>query len=171
LALIICCHPFAGSAPRFGKNPGADENASPLFGLPLSILLLRERATAKKVVGTLLTTLGVGSSSPNMPDRIAHWAFGWYNDSHSKLYQGAYHEMNLRVPGPTPLPPSVIKAMNRQMVSHRGDEFATIFKEVTTELKTFFQTSNDVLILASSGTGGLEAAVVNFLSMSPNFWI
>ncbi len=72
--------------------------------------------------------------------------------------------MNLRVPGPTPLPPSVIEAMSRQMVSHRGDEFATIFREVTNELKTFFQTSNDVLILASSGTGGLEAAVVNFLS-------
>lgn len=70
----------------------------------------------------------------------------------------------LRVPGPTPCPPEVLKAMGWQMVNHRGPEFHEIITEVTENLKKFFQTKNDVLLLTGSGTGGLEAAVVNTLS-------
>jgi len=74
--------------------------------------------------------------------------------------------MQLRVPGPTPCPPQALQAMGRQMVNHRGREFAGILNSVTTKLKQVFQTEGDVFILTSSGTGGLEAAVVN--TLSPN---
>jgi len=70
----------------------------------------------------------------------------------------------LRVPGPTPCPPEVLKAMAWQMVNHRGPEFHQLITDVTADLKTVFQTKNDVLLLTGSGTGGLEAAVVNMLS-------
>ena len=70
----------------------------------------------------------------------------------------------LRIPGPTPCPPEVLKAMGWQMINHRGPEFQKILSDVTAKLKQVFQTKNDVLILTGSGTGGLEAAVVNTLS-------
>ncbi|GIW08986.1 MAG: class V aminotransferase [Dehalococcoidia bacterium] len=72
--------------------------------------------------------------------------------------------MNLRIPGPTPCPEPVLQAMTRQMVDHRGPEFKEILLRVTDRLKHFFQTQNDLLILTAAGTGGLEAAIVNFLS-------
>ncbi len=72
--------------------------------------------------------------------------------------------VELRVPGPTPLPEEVIQAMTKQMINHRGPEFGQILNEVTANLKQIFQTKNDVLLLTSSGTGGLEAAIVNTLS-------
>jgi aspartate aminotransferase-like enzyme len=71
---------------------------------------------------------------------------------------------NLRIPGPTPLPDAVREAGSRQMVNHRGPEFKELLGRVTAGLQRGFRTTNDVLILTSSGTGGLEAAVVNFLS-------
>ena len=70
----------------------------------------------------------------------------------------------LRVPGPTPCPPEVLKAMAWQMVNHRGPEFHEMLTEVTENLKKVFQTKNDVLLLTGSGTGGLEAAIVNTMS-------
>ncbi len=73
-------------------------------------------------------------------------------------------QMQLRIPGPTPLPPDILQAMTKQMVNHRGKEFAGIIGQTTSRLKEFFQTQSDVLILTCSGTGGLEAAVVNTLS-------
>jgi len=71
---------------------------------------------------------------------------------------------NLRIPGPTPCPEAVLKEMSRQMINHRGSEFAQILNDVTDKLKQLFQTKNDVFLLTGSGTGGLEAAVVNTLS-------
>lgn len=70
----------------------------------------------------------------------------------------------LRIPGPTPVPDDVRRAMARQMINHRGPEFAETINRTTKNLKTFFQTRNDVFILTGSGTGGLEAAIVNILS-------
>lgn len=72
--------------------------------------------------------------------------------------------MNLRIPGPTPVPGDVLEAMGRQMINHRGPEFAEIITRVTERLKTLFQTQNDVLTLTASGTGAMEAMVVNVLS-------
>ena len=71
---------------------------------------------------------------------------------------------NLRIPGPTPCPPEVLQAMTKQMINHRGSEFADILKNVTADLKALFQTENDLFCLTGSGTGGLEAAIVNVLS-------
>ncbi len=72
--------------------------------------------------------------------------------------------MNLRIPGPTPLPPEVRQALGRDVISHRGGQFSDLLNEVTRQLRVFFQTQGDVLILTGSGTGGLEAALVNVLS-------
>ena len=72
--------------------------------------------------------------------------------------------MQLRVPGPTPCPSQALQAMGRQMINHRGGEFDKILKSVTEKLKQAFQTKGDVFLLTSSGTGGMEAAIVNTLS-------
>lgn len=72
--------------------------------------------------------------------------------------------MQLRIPGPTPCPERVLQAMTHQMINHRGKEFGHILQRTTELLKDFFQTQNDVFILTGSGTGGLEAAIVNTLS-------
>jgi aspartate aminotransferase-like enzyme len=72
--------------------------------------------------------------------------------------------VNLRIPGPTPLPPQVLKALQRPMINHRGSEFSAMQKSIVARLQNIFETQNDVLILPGSGTAGLEAAVVNVLS-------
>jgi aspartate aminotransferase-like enzyme len=71
---------------------------------------------------------------------------------------------NLRIPGPTPLPDEVLKVIGRQMINHRGPEFRQIQDNVLADLKKLFLTKNDVFLLTGSGTGGLEAAVVNTMS-------
>ncbi|TMF22128.1 MAG: alanine--glyoxylate aminotransferase family protein [Chloroflexi bacterium] len=70
----------------------------------------------------------------------------------------------LRIPGPTPLPERVVRSMTRPMIDHRGPEFATILAEITAGAKRVFKTENDLLLLTSSGTGGLESAVANLVS-------
>lgn len=70
----------------------------------------------------------------------------------------------LLTPGPTPLPPQVCEAMARPIIHHRTPQFQVILKEATEGLKYVFETKNDVFILASSGTGAMEAAVINILS-------
>jgi len=70
----------------------------------------------------------------------------------------------LMIPGPTPVPDSVLKKMGSPMVNHRGKEFAQVLKDVTEKMKRVFLTDGDVILLTSSGTGGMEAAIVNFLS-------
>jgi aspartate aminotransferase-like enzyme len=73
-------------------------------------------------------------------------------------------DANLLIPGPTPLPPEVLDAMHRQMTNHRGPEFGGIMREILEGLHEVFQTRHDILTFVASGTGGLEAAVVNLLS-------
>jgi aspartate aminotransferase-like enzyme len=72
--------------------------------------------------------------------------------------------MNLRTPGPTPLPPEVRRALSQDMVDHRGPEFVAALSEATASLKQLYRTSNDILVFTGSGTGGLEASVVNLFS-------
>jgi aspartate aminotransferase-like enzyme len=73
-------------------------------------------------------------------------------------------EPNLRTPGPTALPPSVREAGARQMINHRSPEFGAMLGRILSGMKPFFGTSNDIAVLTTAGTGGLEAAVVNVLS-------
>ena len=70
----------------------------------------------------------------------------------------------LRIPGPTPLPDAVREAGSEQMVGHRGPEFMELVSRCSEGMNPYFGTAGDVMILTSSGTGGLEAAVVSFLS-------
>jgi aspartate aminotransferase-like enzyme len=73
-------------------------------------------------------------------------------------------QSQLRIPGPTPLPERVVRSMNRPMIDHRGPAFAAILAEITAGAKRVFRTTNDLLLLTCSGTGGLESAVANLVS-------
>ena len=73
-------------------------------------------------------------------------------------------EMLLLTPGPTVVPPAVLQALGRPTDHHRTKEFQAVLKEVGEGLKKVFGTSQDVLILTSSGTGAMEAAAANLLS-------
>jgi aspartate aminotransferase-like enzyme len=75
-------------------------------------------------------------------------------------------EPNLRIPGPTALPPTVREAGSRQMINHRGPEFAAMLDRILTGMKPYFGTTSDIAMITTAGTGGLEAAVVNTLSPS-----
>ena len=70
----------------------------------------------------------------------------------------------LLAPGPTPIPPEVLAAMGQPILHHRAPEYGSILEEVRAGLKYLFQTDEEVVMFASSGTGGMEAAVVNVLS-------
>lgn len=71
---------------------------------------------------------------------------------------------NLRTPGPTPVADDIVEAMSQPMINHRGPEFLELVNEVTDKLKQIFMTQNDLYVLTASGTGSLEAAIVNTLS-------
>ena len=70
----------------------------------------------------------------------------------------------LLIPGPTPVPPEVLSAMSHPMINHRSSDFKAVLTEVTEGLKWSYQTKNDVYILTASGTGAMEAAIINTLS-------
>src|SRR5258708_19021905 len=70
----------------------------------------------------------------------------------------------LRAPGPTPVPSEVLLAMAKPIIHHRTPEYEALFTEVRVALKKLFQTAAEVIPLACSGTGAMEAAVVNTLS-------
>jgi aspartate aminotransferase-like enzyme len=70
----------------------------------------------------------------------------------------------LLIPGPTPVPPSVLRACAKPMINHRGPAYTALHNDNDAGLKEMFQTKNDILVLTSSGTGGMEAAIVNTLS-------
>jgi aspartate aminotransferase-like enzyme len=73
-------------------------------------------------------------------------------------------EQNLRIPGPTPIPDDVRQAQASPMIDHRGTEFATMQEEITGGLASLIGTSGEVLLLTGSGSGAMEAAIVNTLS-------
>ncbi len=71
---------------------------------------------------------------------------------------------NLRIPGPVPLPDDVLQIAARQMINHRGPEYAEMLARMSDNLRTMLMTSNDVYFITSSGTGAMETAVVNTVS-------
>ena len=73
-------------------------------------------------------------------------------------------EQNLRIPGPTPIPDEVRDAQSAPMINHRGPEFAELLREISDGIAGLIGTSGDVFLLTGSGTGSLEAAIVNTLS-------
>jgi serine---pyruvate transaminase len=68
-------------------------------------------------------------------------------------------------PGPTPIPPEVLLAQAGPLVYHRGPGFGSMLREVTERLRVLFMTKGDVVVLTSSGTGGLESAIANCFSV------
>ncbi len=72
----------------------------------------------------------------------------------------------LLIPGPTPLPQSVIQAMGRDMISHRGEEYGRLFGFILSHIKALFGTNEEVILFPASGTGGLEASIANLFSTS-----
>ncbi len=70
----------------------------------------------------------------------------------------------LLAPGPTPVPETVSLEMAAPMVHHRTPQFSKIFAEAAEDAKYLFQTKQDVLILASTGTGGMESCITNLFS-------
>jgi aspartate aminotransferase-like enzyme len=73
-------------------------------------------------------------------------------------------QQNLRIPGPTPIPDDVRAAQSAPMIDHRGTEFGEMLGEISTGIGELVATRNEVLLLTASGTGAMEAAVVNALS-------
>lgn len=71
---------------------------------------------------------------------------------------------NLRIPGPTPIPQEVEDSLSQPMINHRGLIFNQLISSLTSRLKKVFMTVNDLYILTSSGTGAMEASIVNTLS-------
>jgi len=73
-------------------------------------------------------------------------------------------DVNLRIPGPTPLPREVREALSRQMSNHRGAEMKVLVSALFDKLARYLETTHEIFLLTASGTGGLEAAVANLLS-------
>lgn len=70
----------------------------------------------------------------------------------------------LMIPGPTPVPDAVLEASARHPIGHRTPEFSKVVQDVVADLKWLGQTENDVFVLTSSGTGGMEAAISNTIN-------
>jgi len=70
----------------------------------------------------------------------------------------------LLAPGPTPVPPEALLAMAMPIIHHRAPDFLPVLESAKKGLQWLYQTKNDVLILCSTGTGGMDGAVSNFLS-------
>jgi aspartate aminotransferase-like enzyme len=73
-------------------------------------------------------------------------------------------KLMLMIPGPTPVPEQVLLALAKSPIGHRSGDFSKIMADVTAKLQWLHQTQNEVLILTVSGTGAMEAGIINFLS-------
>lgn len=73
-------------------------------------------------------------------------------------------KLMLMIPGPTPVPEAALLALAKHPIGHRTSEFSNLMAEVTANLKWLHQTESDVLMLTASGTGAVEAGMINFLS-------
>jgi len=74
------------------------------------------------------------------------------------------NKLMLMIPGPTPVPEAALLALAKHPIGHRTSEFSNLMAEVTQNLKWLHQTQSDVLMLTTSGTGAVEAGMINFLS-------
>ena len=70
----------------------------------------------------------------------------------------------LQIPGPSPVPERVLRAISAQVIDHRGPDFAEVGRTALTGMRSIFKTGQDVVIYPASGTGAWEAALVNALS-------
>ncbi len=75
----------------------------------------------------------------------------------------SYREYLVMVPGPTNVPYRVMRAMTAPIINHRSEDFRVLYKQVREKSQQIFETDNDMVILTTSGTGGVEASVVNLV--------
>ncbi len=68
------------------------------------------------------------------------------------------------IPGPTPVPETILKALAKHPIGHRSGEFQEIVHRTTEKLRWLHQTKNDVLVITGSGTAAMEAGIINTLS-------
>jgi len=74
-----------------------------------------------------------------------------------------FEQKLIMLPGPTNVSPRVIQAMTQPVINHRSDTFREFYKELLNRTRGLFQTKGDVMVLSSSGTGGVETAVFNLI--------
>ena len=74
---------------------------------------------------------------------------------------GRHH---LHIPGPTPVPDRILRAMDTPIIDHRGPEFSRLARRCLDGIKTIFKTAKPVIIYTATGTGAWEAALINTLS-------
>ena len=84
-----------------------------------------------------------------------------YDSNQAGIYRSGRHF--LQIPGPTPVPDRILRAMDMPVIDHRGPEFGKLGKRVLDGLKTIFKCAGPVVIYPASGTGAWEAAIVNTL--------
>jgi len=73
-------------------------------------------------------------------------------------------KLTLMIPGPTPVPETVLQALGRHPIGHRSADFQKIVKRTTEQLQWLHQTKHEVLVITGSGTAAMEAGIVNTLS-------
>ena len=74
----------------------------------------------------------------------------------------------LMIPGPTNVPERVLHAMTKPMINHRGNEFHDLYKNIQEKARKVFETEQNIVVLSSSGTGGVEAAISNIVKKGDN---
>jgi len=89
-------------------------------------------------------------------DHFLRWWIG--------ISEAVQDKLTLMIPGPTPVPETVLKAMGRHPIGHRSGEFQDVVKRTTEQLRWLHQTSGDVLVITGSGTAAMEAGIINTLS-------
>src|SRR3954470_2569677 len=102
-------------------------------------------------------------SNPRGDDRI-DCAITFQGKQMSKNSSRPVGRHFLQIPGPTPVPDRVLRAMDTPIIDHRGPEFAKLAKRCLEGIKTIFKTTKPVIIYTATGTGAWEAALVNTLS-------
>lgn len=98
----------------------------------------------------------MSSDSPNLNMAISN--------SQKEKIQNLHKDYSLLAPGPVNLHPAVRTLLAEPMIHHRTPAFDQIFSQVKQQLKSVFQTQNEVFILSSTGSGGMECALLNCLS-------
>ena len=79
-------------------------------------------------------------------------------------FEPVQDKLTLMIPGPTPVPETVLKAMGRHPIGHRSGEFQAVVERTNAQLRWLHQTSSDVLVITGSGTAAMEAGIINTLS-------
>src|SRR6266571_6700393 len=116
-------------------------------------------------MGHMVRTVRLDMPEMIPPHCLGRRASASLTEAHSDRKEAVrMKKYQLMAPGPTPVPSEVLLAMAQPIIHHRTPQYEALFVEVRAGLKRLFQTSAEVVPLACSGTGAMEAAVVNTLS-------